>query len=157
APPARRAAALGLFGVSTLGTHAIAPTIGELLIDHGGFPLLFVVAASYSVIGLALTIGLSPSRVHPTARTSRIAVTPALVGTLVVVALAGIAFGTVITFMPTFVEYDAKLGSVSTFFLSYTAAAIATRFGASGLGDTFGHRRVIVPALGVLAVAIAAL
>lgn len=157
APPARRAAALGLFGVSTLGTHALAPTIGEVLIDHGGFRLLFVVAAVYSAVGLVLTIGLPPSRVHPTARTSRIAVTPALVGTIAVVALAGIAFGTVITFMPTFVEYDAKLGTVSTFFLSYTAAAIATRFGASGLGDTLGHRRVIVPALGLLAVAIAGL
>jgi len=72
------------------------------------------------------------------------------------VSLCGIAFGTVVTFMPTFV-HDAGLGSVSTFFLSYTAAALATRFGAAGLGDTHGHRRVIVPALAVLAVSIAAL
>jgi MFS family permease len=157
APPARRAAALGIFGVSTLGTHALAPTIGEWLIDHSGFPLLFVVAASYSVVGFLLTIGLPPSRVHADAATSRIAVTSGLVGTIAVVALAGIAFGTVITFMPTFVEYDAKLGKVSAFFLSYTAAAIATRFGAGGLGDTFGHRRVIVPALGLLALSIASL
>ena len=157
APPARRAAALGLFGVSTLGTHALAPTIGERLIRHGGFPLLFVVAASYSVIGLLLTIGLPPSRVHASAATNRIAATSGLVGTIGVVALAGIAFGTVITFMPTFVQYDAQLGTVSTFFLSYTAAAIATRFGASGLGDTVGHRRVIVPSLGLLAISIAAL
>jgi MFS family permease len=154
APPARRAAALGLFGVSTLGTHALAPTIGEVLIDHGGFPLLFVVAALYSVVGLVLTIGLPASRVHADAATTRITVSSGLVGTIGVVALAGIAFGTVITFMPTFVEYDAQLGTVSTFFLSYTAAAIATRFGAAGLGDTFGHRRVIVPALGLLALSI---
>jgi MFS family permease len=157
APPSRRAAALGIFGVSTLGTHALAPTIGEVLIDVGGFPLLFVVAALYSVVGLVLTIGLPASRVHAGATTSRIAVTSGLVGTIGVVALAGIAFGTVITFMPTFVEYDAQLGRVSTFFLSYTAAAIATRFGAGGLGDTFGHRRVIVPALALLAISIASL
>jgi MFS family permease len=157
APPARRAAALGLFGVSTLGTHALAPTIGEVLLRLGGFHLLFMVAATYSAIGLVLTIGLPPSRVHAEAATSRISVTSGLVGTIGVVALAGIAFGTVVTFMPTFVQYDAQLGTVSTFFLSYTAAAIATRFGASGLGDTFGHRRVIVPALGVLAISIASL
>lgn len=157
APPALRAAALGIFGVSTLGTHAIAPTIGEVLLDHGGFPLLVVVAATYSVVGLGLTIGLPPAKVHPAARTSRIAVTTALVGTLAVVALAGVAFGTVITFMPTFVEYDAKLGSVASFFVFYTLAALATRFFASGLGDTLGHRRVIVPALGVLATSIAGL
>ncbi len=157
APPARRAAALGLFGVSTLGTHALAPSIGEVLLRLGGFHLLFMVAAAYSAIGLVLTIGLPPSRVHADAATSRIAVTSGLVGTLGVVAMAGIAFGTVVTFMPTFVQYDAQLGTVSTFFLSYTAAAIATRFGASGLGDTFGHRRVIVPALGFLAISIASL
>jgi MFS family permease len=68
----------------------------------------------------------------------------------------GVAFGTVITFTPTFV-HDAALGSVSTFFLSYTAAAIGTRFGAAGLGDRLGHRRVAVPALALLGGAIGAL
>jgi MFS family permease len=157
APPARRAAALGLFGVSTLGTHALAPTIGEALLGVGGFRLLFVVAALYSVIGLVVTIGLPASRLHVGVATRRMAITSGLVATLGVVALAGIAFGTVVTFMPTFVQYDAQLGAVSTFFLSYTVAAIATRFGAGGLGDTFGHRRVIVPALGLLAISIASI
>ena len=157
APPARRAAALGLFGISTLGTHALAPTIGEQVLRLGGFPLLFVVAAGYSVLGLALTVGIPSSRPHDGAPVPRLAVGEDLLATIAVVALMGIAFGTVITFMPTFVHHDAQLGSVSTFFLSYTAAAIGTRFGAGGLGDTFGHRRVVAPALATLAAAIAGL
>src|SRR6185369_5494079 len=44
APVDRRAQALGIFGVSTLGTHALAPTIGEQLIRVGGFHLLLAVA-----------------------------------------------------------------------------------------------------------------
>ena len=157
APPARRAAALGLFGVSTLGTHALAPTIGELLLHAGGFRLLFLVAAVYSAIGLVLTAGLPPSRARGATHGTPLAFERGLVATIAVVGLAGIAFGTVITFMPTFVRHDAQLGSVSTFFLSYTAAAIATRFGAGGLGDTWGYRAVIVPSMSVLGVSIAAL
>ena len=157
APPARRAAALGLFGVSTLGTHALAPTIGEQVIRLGGFPTLFVVAAGYSIVALLLTIGIPSSRHGDAAETPALAFRGTLAVTIVVVALAGVAFGTVITFIPTFVHHEARLGSVSTFFLAYTAAAIATRFGAAGLGDTFGYRRVIMPALGLLSLAIAAL
>jgi predicted MFS family arabinose efflux permease len=156
APPARRAAALGIFGISTLGTHALAPTIGEQLVHAGGFPLLFVVAAGYSVVGLLLTLGLPSASGTARGPSEPLDVRGTLAGLIPVVALAGIAFGTVITFTPTFVQ-DEHLGSVSTFFLSYTVAAICTRFGAGGLGDMIGHRRVVVPALAVLAFAISAL
>jgi MFS family permease len=156
APIDRRAAALGIFGVSTLGTHALAPTIGEQLVHLGGFHLLFAVASSYCVIGFALALGIPATAGHGVRHASPLAIDARLRATIGVVALAGIAFGSVITFAPTFVQ-DAHLGSVSTFFLSYTAAAIGTRFGAAGLGDTLGQRRVIGPALGVLGVAIAGL
>jgi MFS family permease len=157
APPARRAAALGLFGVSTLGTHALAPTIGEQLLHVGGFDVLFVVAAAYSAVGLALTVGLPAPGHRGRAALEPPALERALPPTIVVVALAGVAFGAVVTFMPTFVHHEAELGSVSTFFLSYTVAAIATRFVAAGLGDRLGHRRVIVPSLAVLGCSIGGL
>jgi len=156
APTGRRAAALGLFGVSTLGTHALAPAIGEGLVHLGGFRLLFLVAAAYSAVGLLLTIGLPPTVGHAAARPAPLILGETLVATIATTALMGFAFGTVITFAPTFV-HDAHLGSVSTFFLSYTAAAIGTRFGAAGIGDTLGHRRVVMPALAVLGGAIAGL
>jgi MFS family permease len=156
APPSRRAAALGAFGVSTLGTHALAPTIGEVLVDHGGFPLLFVVAAGYCAVALVLAIGVPSTGTRAVGHSSPAPLGRRFVTTIVAVALTGAAFGTVITFAPTFVQTE-HLGRVSTFFLSYTAAAIATRFGAAGLGDRIGHRRVAVPALGVLGIAIACL
>jgi MFS family permease len=156
APLGRRAAALGIFGVSTLGTHALAPTIGEQLVRAGGFDLLFVVAAGYCVVGLAFTAGLPASAVHGGAAAGRIRLDRTLGTTIGVVALTGVAFGTVITFVPTFV-HDARLGSVSTFFLTYTAAALLVRFGAAGLGDRLGHRRVIAPSLGVLGLSIGAI
>src|SRR5258705_55349 len=72
------------------------------------------------------------------------------------VACCGVSFGAVITYVPTFVQ-DAALGSVATFFLSYTAAAVLTRIGAGGLGDSLGRRTVVLPALGLLALSIALL
>jgi MFS family permease len=156
APVARRGEALGLFGVSTLATHALAPTIGEQLIHVGGFHLLFVVAAAYSVLGLAiawtLPAGVLPVHGPPT----RLRLSRQLTALLAAVACCGVAFGTVVTFTPTFV-HDARLGSVATFFLSYTAAAIAVRVVAGRVGDRLGYRRVAQPAILGLAASIAAL
>jgi len=45
---------------------------------------------------------------------------------VVTIACCGVAFGGVITYVPTYV-HDADLGPVATFFLSYTAAAVLTR------------------------------
>jgi MFS family permease len=157
APPERRASALGIFGISTLSTHALAPALGELLLRVGGFSLLFVVAAAFSLVGLAIawTVPAPPGHAHMVTP-SRLRLSRELRAALVTVCCCGISFGTVITFMPTFVR-DAGLGPVATFFLSYTAAAVLIRLTAGGLGDTFGRPAVIQPALALLAVSLAAL
>jgi len=153
APPGRRAAALGVFGVSTLATHALAPALGEQLVHWGGFPALFVAAALCSVVAVAIAWSL-PGGAPPAAeRGVRLRATPELSSAIATVSLCGVAFGGVITYVPTFV-HDAGLGPVATFFLSYTAAAVLTRVTAGGLSDTRGRGTVIVPALGLLAVSI---
>ena len=156
APPARRAAALGLFGVSTLTTHALSPALGELLMHQAGFPALFVAASVFSLIGLAVAWPLRPRRPHPGAALVRLRPTRPLTVAIVTVACCGVAFGAVVTYVPTFV-HDAGLGPVSVFFLTYTAAAVLTRVTAGGLGDAFGRRAVILPALGLLVLSIGGL
>src|SRR5207249_7595711 len=156
APEGRRAAALGLFGVSTLATHALAPTLGEQLVRLDGFPALFVAAAVFSAVGLAVAWPLqddAPARIHAAVP---LRATPELSTAIATVACCGVAFGAVITYVPTFVQ-DAALGPVATFFLSYTAAAVLTRVSAGGLGDSLGRRTVVLPALGLLALSIALL
>ena len=156
APEGRRAAALGLFGVSTLATHALAPTLGEQLVRVGGFAALFVAATVFSAVGLAVAWPLpddAPARVHAAVPLRATAELSTAIGT---VACCGVAFGAVITYVPTFV-LDAALGPVATFFLSYTAAAVLTRVAAGGLGDSLGRRTVVLPALALLAVSIALL
>src|SRR4030095_806234 len=48
APANRRAQALGLFGLSSLLTHAIAPILGEEIIHRARFPTLFAVTMLYT-------------------------------------------------------------------------------------------------------------
>jgi MFS family permease len=156
APPERRAAMFGIFGVSTLGTHALAPALGELLIRLGGFHLLFVAAALFSTIAFAIAWPLPRVTGVGSAPKGAVGASTEFYFTLVTVGFCGLAFGAVITYVPTFV-HDELTGPVSTFFLSYTAAAVLTRVGAGGLSDAFGRRAVIVPTIALLAVSLVVL
>ena len=154
APVDRRAQALGTFGVSTLLTHALAPTIGEEIIHRAGFHALFVIAATCSLVPLLLLPGV-PARppvasagTHGHARMGRM---QRLV--IATMTLSGMGFGAVMTFIPTFV-HAANLGRVSIFFGAYTVTAISTRLLGGGLSDSLGRRAVILPALVTLAVSI---
>jgi MFS family permease len=153
APPERRAAMFGIFGVSTLATHALAPALGEFLIHLGGFHLLFAAAAACTAIAFAIAAGLPRAGAVAVAP----AVTPvtgaALYWTLLTVGFCGLSFGAVITYVPTFV-HDELRGPVSTFFLCYTGAAVLTRLVGGGLSDGLGRRTVIVPALVLLTISL---
>jgi MFS family permease len=156
APPDRRATALGFFGVSTLTTHALAPTLGEQILHHASFQVLFGVASGFSLVGLLLAWTLpEPPRPHA-ARSAPFTIPPVLAVSLAATGCCGIAFGSVMTFVPTF-ALDAQLGPVSVFFLSYTSMAILTRVWAGRMADDLGLRRMILPGMLLLSLSIFAL
>src|SRR5256712_6674917 len=100
APEGRRAAALGLFGVSTLATHALAPTLGEQLVRLGGFPALFVAASVFSAVGLAVAWPRpdhAPARLHPALP---LRATAELSPAIPTVPSSAVAFGAVLTHGP---------------------------------------------------------
>ena len=157
APRERRGEALGIFGVSTLLTHALAPAIGEEIIHRGGFHALFWTAAACSVLPLLLMPGVparSPSHMHAARVPWRVSRLQWVV--IVTMTFAGMGFGAVTTFIPTFVR-DSGLGRVAFFYGSYSAMAILTRLFGGRLSDSFGRRAVIMPALLLLALSIWAL
>ncbi|MGH7789461.1 MAG: MFS transporter [Candidatus Binatia bacterium] len=158
APRSRRAQALGLFGLSTLLTHAIAPILGEEIVHRGGFDALFVVTMAYTLIVLGLSFGLPAPGTARGAGAShaqrRLRPIHWMVGGTM--TLAGMGFGTVMTFIPTYVTSE-QFGRVGFFFLAYTGSAILTRMVGAGLSDRLGRRRVIVPTLLALGVSIGAL
>ncbi len=154
APLEQRGQALGLFGVSTLLTHALSPMIGEQIIASFGFHALFLTAASFSLVAvvLARTIPVHEPADIPTAgvATSLSQLHWIVAATM---ALQGMGFGCVMTFIPTFVRVM-DLGRASYFFGAYTSTAIGTRLIGASLSDRVGRRRVVIPALLVLSLSI---
>jgi MFS family permease len=154
APISRRAQALGIFGLSTLLTHAIAPIVGEEIVRRGGFRTLFAVAVAYTVIAAVLALRLpsaAASGPHASSSERRLQAIHWVVAATM--AFAGMGFGTVMTFMPTYVVTEG-FGRVGIFFAAYTSTAILTRLVGAGLSDRLGRRRVVIPALVALAVSI---
>jgi MFS family permease len=160
APLPIRGRALGVFGISTLLTHAIAPAFGEIVARRFGFPALFALAGTLGIGSVALSLAVRP----PAAKSLPQAVNggrslrrePVLWLAAATMTACGMGFGTVLTFVPTFVHV-AGIERVAPFFLSYSLAAIAVRLGLGGLSDRIGRRRVLFPAMAVLALAIATL
>jgi MFS family permease len=147
APPDRRAQALGIFGVSTLLTHAIAPALGEEIVHRGGFHALFLSAAACTLVPIPLLRGV-PAR-PPAALSSlreRVRLSPTHGVIFLTMALTGMGFGAVNTFVPTFVRGH-NLGRVGFFYGSYSLTAVLTRVIGGGLSDSLGRRTIVLPAL----------
>jgi len=156
APIARRARALGIFGLSTLLTHSIAPGLGEEIIHRAGFPTLFYAASFCTLIAILVAARLPHGRVeraHETSAGSGVGLSRMHWVIAVTTVLVGMGFGTVITFVAAYVHSEG-LGRAGFFFGAYTTAAILVRIVGAGLSDTFGRRRVIVPTMLVFGMAI---
>jgi MFS family permease len=161
APVERRGQALGIFGISTLLTHAIAPSLGEAIARRYGFPTLFVVAGTLGLLAAVLTLAVHAPRkasVHGPVSAGRgsIARNPVLRLTAASMVACGMGFGAVLTYVPIF-THAIGIERVAPFFLAYTFAAVGVRVTFGALSDRVGRRQVLLPAMTVLALAILAL
>jgi len=157
APPDRRAAAIGWFGISTILTHAISPLVGEEIITRWGFDAMFAIGAGLGMIAFVLSC-LLPQPPELRGPATRHGVDPGLARRAVATAsLAmvcyGFGFGATQTFVPVMMErFD--LGRVGTFFLSWSVAAVTMRILLGGASDRFGRRAVILPAMATMSLAV---
>jgi MFS family permease len=160
APPARRAQALGLFGVFTLITHGLGVTVAEQIEIRWGFTALFFIGSAFALVAGWLFLGTPETGQHhggaKTASLVSIASSPAIFPSVVVSLVAGSGFGTALTFVPVLGE-ALRIGPVSIFFVSYMAAAVLVRVAGGRLADVFGRRAVAIPSLAVFALALIAL
>lgn len=153
APASRRAEAVGIFGVSGLVTIALAPAIGEMVLQAWGFRTLFVA----SIIVAAGTLAVCTAIMVPAAAEvsgSFQGFGPGFWPTFLPVLTAAFQFGLansiVFVFFPPFAR-QVGLPRIGPFYLMYAVVAIVVRFLGGRLADRFGRRQVILPSLVALA------
>lgn len=160
APVDRRAEAIGWFGISTILTHAISPAIGEEIILRWGFDAMFATGAVLGAVAFVAAcfvprpppFVMQPRSVEIGARDARLAVGTASFAML----CYGVGFGATQTFVPLLMA-EFSIGRVGPFFTAWSLAAVTVRATLGTISDRVGRRRVLVPAMLALTVAVGAL
>jgi MFS family permease len=138
-PPERIGQAVGLLGVASLVTNAVAPALGESIALTWSWRPVFLLAAVLGVAVMALSFSL-PSEPRRSAATAAL-VEPSAAGVWYAAGVTGAAFGTLITFAQGFaLELGAE--RVAGYFIGYTLGALIVRVGFGGTVDRMGRRRV---------------
>jgi DHA1 family quinolone resistance protein-like MFS transporter len=148
-PKGRLAESLALFGVFGLSAQAIAPGVGEEVVNLGGYTALYLSAGVGALIALGLALVIKVPDHHaadrpPPPSTMGLLRRPELTFTWVAVALMCSGFAAAITFVPAYAG-EVKLPRVSPFFISFTLTAIAARVLFGRLTDRLPRIWSIVP------------
>ncbi|HEY4104318.1 MAG TPA: MFS transporter [Polyangiaceae bacterium] len=154
APPQKLGQAIGLCGVASVATNALAPSLGEVVADHWGWGWVFLLAGASSWLAMLLALGIREPDKDSLTQSSRETGASALslifdsarFGAFACAAAAGAAFGALFTFTQAFaLSLGAK--QVSGFFVGYTASALFVRILLGNVADNLGRRRVVLAAL----------
>ena len=156
APPARRGEAMGYYGMALNLAMTIGPALGASLIGIIGFTKLFWLAAGLALLSFLLTqfVHESPRAPFPPNATgkrpplfSKAALFPGLIAVCM-----SMTFGTVVSFLPLFVQAH-DLGNPGIFFTVYAITVVISRPFAGRWSDRFGRPTVIIPGMLLLATA----
>ena len=159
-PPARRGAALGLFGMGMGGTAISALTTVKLVDRHGiqtPFLIVAVALAIYAVVA-AVVLRDAPGRVPPSEKTmARLAATARLAVTWQAAALYAVGFGGYVAFsvyLPTYLKnaYALTQDDAAMKMAGFVLLAVALRPIGGWLSDRFAAARVLAASFAVVAV-----
>jgi MFS family permease len=159
APEERRGRVLGLYGLAVWGGLSVGPLLGEVLLNAGGYSLVWIVAGALPVFGalIALTardpfVPMAEAAPHPL-------IAPEAVGPGFAVALASFGYAAVATFIVLHLE-SRGVGHGATVFAAFAAMIVFTRLVFGDLPDRMGPAQVAIAATvgeacGLLLIAVA--
>ncbi len=159
-PPTRRGEGMGYYGMSMNLAMTVGPALGASLVEVIGFTGLFWFSSSLALASFLLVQFVSePHRTHAHAQISaqrpplfsRAALFPGFIAMCMTMT-----FGSVVSFLPLFVR-EHGLGNPGLFFTVYSIVVVASRPFAGQWSDRFGRMAVIIPGMGILAVAMISL
>lgn len=140
---------IGIFGLATVISTAVAPNLGLFLAEKSSYTALFLVAAGFALAGALLSLALKAGRQRKPGHKY-----PGLRGLLAVPSLmpAGIVLlvGMAICSIQTFIAvYAGTLGiqGIGLFFTVYAAALFITKPLSGRLGDKVSLGLIIYPCL----------
>lgn len=163
APPSRLGQALGIFGAGSLAMNAVAPVIAEPMAARFGARGAFIVAAGAALVGAYRSRRLNDDAGTPAndngqarRRDGRWEAIWARMPVYLALGTVSLAGGAMFAFVAPF-ALTRDRADVHLFFVAYTAAALAARFGSARFTGRGGHGRAAAGSGLIYGVAVAAM
>ena len=159
APTERRGEVIGIYGTSNVVAMALFPGLGIALLDYAGgnFPFLFIVsfgtcAAAFLAV---IVIGEMKPNIGKTETTKHSSVARHRILWICSLALfsGATVYGAVAAFLPVYAP-ERGLKNFGVYFTALAVSTLASRVLTGRLSDRIGRRKVILPFMGLLAVAV---
>ncbi len=159
APEERRGRVLGLYGLAVWGGLSVGPLLGEVLLNAGGYDLVWIVAAALPVLGALIALAASDPFVPLPHAEPHPLIAPEAVGPGFAVGLASFGYAAVATFIVLHLE-SRGVGHGATVFAAFAAMIVLTRLVFGDLPDRMGAAPVAIAATigeacGLLLIAVA--
>jgi predicted MFS family arabinose efflux permease len=150
APPTRRGEAMGLWGLMSTFSTAIAPYIGLTISDALNIQAVFVVSAvcSLSALGLIAFVREPEREQSVSVRQPGGLFEPSVLTPAIIVLLFTFVYGAVQSFIILYAE-QREIGRAGLFFTAFAAAVLVSRLFGGRFADRYGRWAVVLPALAV--------
>jgi MFS family permease len=157
-PESRRAEGIGYWGMATMLATAVSPGVGLWLYDRS-WALLCVGTAFLNVVMAAIAWHLPPDTSVAARLSQQRLIGPGLVewrvvGVAMALFLCSFGYGGLTSFVA--VRSDELGIPRSTFFVTFATTVFVTRVFSGRLADRVGHRRFLLPCLGLVTVGLGA-
>jgi MFS family permease len=154
APPRRRGAAMGVFGLAQAAALAVGPGVGRVSLTTFGYGGLFLATACTALAALVSALALPGDPFPVRKRALRDLAGRAFLDAAAVPAAvqfaASVAYGTIVSFIA-LVAVERGLDVVGSFFALLAMSSLSIRLVAGRAYDAWGAAPVLAPALLVLA------
>ena len=158
-PEARRGQSLSYFYLAFNIAFALAPYLGMLLINHFGFPVLFLACAGLSLCSLFITMKLEKRPVDPLdapSMQSQPFLSREALPAAIMASMGSMIWGAVTAFFPLY-ALSHGVANPGLFFAALAITLIVARTFGAGILDMYSREKVLLPCLVAQIIAMALL